>query len=439
MTSHGAETTRSASRPSAQRPASLSGRHDARNSPPVNEHLDIADTLGRALAIVAEMQDVLAGRISEDGVPEWAERRGWTDVLLGLSDDQLFEAEEDPARFLAGHPEAPESLRTIADDASALCARFEDVREPERGPLERHVKQRKQEQLDAFSAVALREFAGAARIVDLGAGHGHLTRTLARALRPEDAFGIDWDDRRVARAIDLAGDRGPRFVHADANAVVGADFALAVGDLVVGLHACGDLGDALVSRAREARADVIAVSCCFQKTERDVRDALSNQAKDARFSVPKHVLGLANLSNVSFEGSGSLADKRTWRETRLALRLLLESRGLVLAPGAESRGVPKDRVRLGLAEIAALSLAKRGLSPATPRELGEASARAARARASIARLSLPRHALARVLELAVVHDRARLLEEGGWRASVVTLFSSRTSPRNLAIVAAAPR
>jgi SAM-dependent methyltransferase len=405
----------------------------------VAERLDIANTLGRALAILAETQDVVVGRIAEADVPEWAERRGWSDFLLGLCDDQLLEAERDPARFLASCTEAPESLRTVAADASALGAQFEDVSEPDSGMPERHVKRRKQAQLDAFSAVALREFAGVARVVDLGSGHGHLTRTLARALRPEQTLGIDWDHRLVARAIDLAGEQGPRFVHADVNAGVGDDLMLTVGDLVVGLHPCGDLGDALVRRAREAGADVLAVSCCFQKTERDARNALSERAKAARFSVPKHALGLANLSNVSFDGCGSLADKRTWRETRLALRLLLEARGVVLAPGEESRGVPKDRVRQGLAEIAALSFAKRGLSPATTRELAEAAARAERAHAANARLSLPRHALACVLELAIVHDRARLLEEGGWRTSVVTLFSSRTSPRNLAIVAVAPR
>lgn len=401
----------------------------------MSERPDIAHVLRRALAIVAETRDVVDGRIVADGVPAWAEGRGWSSFLLGLSDEQLFEAERDPARFLANSTKAPESLRRMAEDARGLVTAFEDVREPERGSLERHVKRRKQAQLDAFTAVARREFAGASRIVDVGSGHGHLTRTLARELRPDEALGIDWDDRRVARANDLAGERGPRFVHADAN----ADFALVSGDLVVGLHACGDLGDVLVSRAREVAADVLAVSCCFQKTARDARGSLSEQAKTSRFSVPKHALGLANLSPVSFEGSGSLADKRAWRETRLALRLLLEARGLILDPGAESRGVPKDRVRRGLAEIAALSFAHRGLSPATATELADASTRAQRAQASIARLSLPRHALARVLEVAIVHDRARLLEEGGFRVDVVTLFSSRTSPRNLAIVAVAPR
>lgn len=401
--------------------------------------LNIATALERALGILDDAQDVVTGRPVEGTAPEWAARRGWSDCLLGLSDHQLVEAEHAPARFLAAHSGAPESLRTLADQVTTLCAPFEDVSIPEHHSLEKHVKPRKQAQLDAFSAVALREFAGVSRIVDLGSGHGHLTRALARALRPQETLGIDWHDGRVARAIDLAGPDGPRFVHGDASRAAGDELPVAERDLVVGLHPCGDLGDALVSRAREAGAHVLAVSCCFQETKREARGPLSQQARAAGFTVPRHALGLANLSPVSFEGSGSLTEKLDRRRTRLALHLLLEARGVPLDPGAEARGVPKDRVRQGLAEVAALSLGKRGLSPATAAELADASARAERADASIRRLSLPRHALSRALELAIVMDRARLLEEGGWRTNVVTLFSSRTSPRNLAIVGVAPR
>jgi len=404
----------------------------------VTERTDIQTELDRALAILAETHDIVAGRHADGDAPEWATGRGWSDFLAGLSDEQLQRAERDPAGWLATQPHAPESLRGVAEAASDLGARFRDVSEPERGALERHVKQRKQAQLDAFCTVALCEFAGVTRIVDLGSGHGHLTRALAKALRPESTLGIDWDDERIARAIDLAGEHGPRFLHADARGTEAGELDLHAGDLVVGLHPCGDLGDALVTRARDARAHVLAVSCCFQKTTHEARSALSQQAQQAGFSVPKHALGLANLSPVSFEGSGSLTDKRAWRETRLGLRFLLEARGVALTPGEEGRGVPKDRVRQGLAEIAALSLPKRGLSPATPSELAEASARAAQGHARIARMDLARHALSRVLELAIVLDRARLLEEGGHRTRVVTLFSSRTSPRNLAIVATAP-
>lgn len=296
--------------------------------------LNVSTALERALGILGEAQDIVASRPVEGHAPEWADQRGWSDYLLGLSDAELTEAERAPARWLAAHAEAPASLRAITQQASALCSAFEDVSEPERHALERHVKRRKQAQLEAFSAVALQEFAGVSRIVDLGSGHGHLTRALARALRPEETLGIDWHDERVARAIDLAGDGGPRFVHADASRDVNDELALAAGDLVVGLHPCGDLGDVLVSRAREANAHVLAVSCCFQKTSRDARGALSQQAQSAGFSVPKHALGLANVSPVSFEGSGSLAEKRAWRRTRLGLHLLLEARGVEVAPGA---------------------------------------------------------------------------------------------------------
>lgn len=403
------------------------------------ERRDVSAELKRALGILEQTQDVVAGRLAGGSTPEWAARRGWSDYLLRISDAQVLAAERDPAGWLAAQNDAPESLRTLNQEASALSARFEDVSAPGRPMPERHVKRRKQAQLDAFSAVAVREFGGVSRIVDFGSGHGHLTRALARALRPQEALGIDWDNERIARAIDLAGEGGPRFVHADANPMEGDDLALGAGDLAVGLHPCGDLGDTLVRRAREAGAHVLAVSCCFQKTAQDARRALSEQAQGAGFSVPKHALGLANLSPLSFEGSGTLADKRVWRKTRLALWLLLEARGVTLEPGAEGRGVPKDRVRQGLAEITSLALAKRGLAPASVFELAEASTRAERAYAAIERLELPRHALSRVLEIAIVLDRARLLDEGGWDTDVVTLFSSRTSPRNLAIVAVAPR
>jgi SAM-dependent methyltransferase len=401
-------------------------------------HMSVATTLERALGILDEARDIVAGRPVEGEAPTWAQARDWSGYLLGLSADQLSEAERAPGTWFAADTAAPASLRALMERAAGVCSPFEDVSEPEPQDIERHVKRRKQAQLAAFSAVALREFAGVARIVDLGSGHGHLTRALARTLRPGETLGIDWQDERVARAIDLAGPEGPRFVHADASHAVGDQLPLGAGDLVVGLHPCGDLGDVLVSRARGAGAHVLAVSCCFQKTTRDAREGLSEQAQRAGFSVPKHALGLANVSAVSFEGSGSLAEKRVWRRTRLALHLLLEARGVQVDPGAEARGVPKDRVRQGLAEIAALSLTKRGLAPATVAELAYAAARAEHADAAIARLALPRHALARVLEVAIVTDRARLLEEGGWRTRVITLFSSRTSPRNLAIVAAAP-
>ena len=57
------------------------------------------------------------------------------------------------------------------------------------------------------------------------------------------------------------------------------------------------------------------------------------------------------------------------RKTRYALRLLLQERGVETTPGEEMRGLHRRMVFRGLAELAARSCARRGLTPPTPAEL----------------------------------------------------------------------
>ncbi|MFT5356083.1 MAG: hypothetical protein ACI9KE_003306 [Polyangiales bacterium] len=400
------------------------------------------------LALLGEAQDIVGGRPHYDAPPEWAESRDWSGFLSRLTDAQVVEAEHDPGVWLAACAEAPASLRALGRRATAIVERYEFSGESTTAPkARRHVKKRKSAQLHALCTVAALRFEGVERIIDLGSGHGHLTRALALTLRPHETLGVDWDDARIARAIDLSAASpddapvdAPRFVHGDASrADAGAHRDdVKTRDLVTGLHPCGALGDALVTRARTAGAHVLAVSCCYQKTDSAYRRPLSEQGRAANFVVPREALGLANLSPRSFDGSGTLDVKRTGRRTRLALRLALEARGLVLEQGAEGNGISKGRVRHGLSVIAPGAFAARGLSAPTNDELDLAEARAISAHAHVARFALPRHALSRPLEVAIVLDRARYLEEAGWRTDVVTLFPPGTSPRNLGIVANAP-
>ncbi|MBX3245858.1 MAG: methyltransferase [Myxococcales bacterium] len=403
--------------------------------------MDVAADLDEALDLLLELGDVVELRPSGSEAPVWAAARGWDAFLGAISDEALREAQADPAGWLRTCADAPPSLRALAEAASRLVRRFEPS--PALAPTpaaarERHVKARKHAQLGPLVEVARRRFPDASRVVDFGAGHGHLTRALLRELALPEALGVDWDAGRVARATELAraaaraGAVGPRFVHADASR---EERTLRRGDLVVGLHPCGALGDALVGRARDAGAHVLAVSCCFQKIGASAREASSARARRRGFVVPRHALGLANLSPESFEGSADVSAKQDGRRTRHALRALLEGRGLSLGPGDEARGVPKDRVRRGLAEIAELACRARGLTPPTPHELELAEARASVEHARVARFSLPRHALGRVLELAIVLDRACVLEEAGYEVEVAPLFPARVSPRNLGIVA----
>ncbi len=391
--------------------------------------------LDEVLALLHPAQDILNGRPREDRVPEWCVERGWDAFLSELSRADFLAAEQDPASWFA-RSDAPSSLRELASRAAFITSPRDSPPAAVVSKAPRHIKQRKWAQLSALCVIAAHRFEGVSRVVDLGSGHGHLTRALARTLNSGDSVGVDWDDDRIARAIALsdANDDSTSFVRGDGTANAGE---LRSGDLVSGLHPCGALGDALIRRARDAKAHVLAVSCCYQKTPSD-RQPLSTQARDAGFVIPRATLGLANLSPRSFQGSGTLSDKRRGRRTRLALRLLLEARGLTLTPGDEGRGLTKEKVRHGLEVIAPLACESRGLTLPTASEIADATERAKRAHAQIARFALPRHILARVLELGVVLDRARYLEEAGWRTEVIAAFPKKVSPRNLAIVARAP-
>ncbi|HEY3495832.1 MAG TPA: hypothetical protein VGK73_14140, partial [Polyangiaceae bacterium] len=169
------------------------------------------------------------------------------------------------------------------------------------------------------------------------------------------------------------------------------------------------------------------------KTLAPERVALSRAAGD--FRLGRAALGLTNLTLQEVGVEASLAENLRAREVRLALRRLLRGRGLDMAAGEEMRGVNRRRAHAGLADLAAHVLAKRALPAATLPELEFHAAEAHRDYAIMRRLALPRHLLARLVELAVVLDRAALLEERGLEVRVVQLFERSVTPRNTLILA----
>jgi hypothetical protein len=210
---------------------------------------------------------------------------------------------------------------------------------------------------------------------------------------------------------------------------------LDAGDLAVGLHACGELGDHLVGAVAVSRCDVALVSCCLQKTSaaRRVPLSLAGRVLDLR----RGALGLANLSAREEGVEASSSQNLRAREARLALRYLLRARGLDIGAGVEMRGVNRRRAQAGFADLATHALALRGLPPPTALELRSLGDAARRDHAVIRRLSLPRDLLARLIELAVVRDRAAALEERGHAVAVAQLFEQRVTPRNTVIFASA--
>lgn len=371
------------------------------------------------------------GRVSDPIVPAWCASRGWDAFLLGLTREQVEACEAGPATWLRDCAQAPTTLRELARAVIDVTAVPDlGARALQSQLAMTSVRERKRIQIRAL-VEALRFVATRSdRVVDVGCGAGHLTRIVAQQWE-RGAVGLERNHDLVAQAAELARLAQVEFQVCD---VFQQQIAVHPGDFVVGLHACGEVADIGLRAAASAGASAAFVSCCLQKVRGDVRPALSQQGQRGQLNLSRDVLGLSNLSSRRMGVEVPLDETMRARRVRLALRLLLQHRGAALAPGDEMRGLNRRRARKGFDDVARDALAMRGLPPATPLELQQAEADAREQFEVIRRLSIPRNMLARLVECAIVFDRAAFLHESGYDVAVASVFDEDVSPRNLAVV-----
>lgn len=393
-----------------------------------------------AARLIADHRDLLDARPATGVAPVAIASRGWAPFLLACDDAQLDAFE---VKGLDVHcPGAmPSSLRSLIERAREVCAIGPiDVAaaRPQDGlastTARRRETPRKHAQVDAFAAVVLERAAKAERVIDVGSGHGHLTRAIAERLgRP--VLGLERDGALAERARRLSAfcAGAPAFAETD---VLRDGLRLTRGDCVVGLHACGELGDAMVSSASRAAASLVLVGCCLQKRAASARAPLCNglSVGDA-LHLPRELLGLSNLTPRDAGVETTRAENLAGRERRLALHRLLCADGRAIRLGAEIEGLNRRSAQLDLVTLVARAFAVRGRPAPHAAAVLEAATWARVEHARMRRLSVPRAMLARVLEVFVLVDRARYLEEHGHVVEVGTLFGQGVSARNLVVVA----
>lgn len=412
-----------------------------------------------AAALLGDARDIVAQRVVCARPPPWLAADesvlGWLD---GLSTADVLACERlGLCTFLQTTPRTPPPrLARLASSVAAVRAHFPPAPPPPPPGARpaRRVSPRKHAQIGAVAAAVERSLQqrAARRVVDVGGGHGHLSSLLASVLAdaavPTEVVCLDRDAALLATGRALHAARGApgrlSFVLADAVAGDGRGRAGA-DDLVVALHACGALGDCVVEDAAKAggAGSLVLVSCCLQKLQEGVavRRPLSAAAAAGdvarALTLDRRLLGLTNR----VRGYVSESDM-TARVTRVALRRLLAGRGIAAAGGDGRRlvdGLSRHAIRRGLGAVAAEALARHGDARAAGR--GEISRCEGDARAEYERmrvLTLPRAMVGEVLEMAVVLDRAALLEESGrfGRVRTCRLFGDDVSMRNLCIEAA---
>lgn len=401
-------------------PASLLGR--------LNEGLE------RAARLVAENRDVLDGRPGSSGAaPRALVARGWDSFLLSLDEDELeaIETHGHDARWPA---RTPPTLRSLLERAVSVCAlpTFLDPGDSPR-PARRGESPRKRAQIDAFRRLVLPLATRSTRVVDVGSGHGHLTREIAEETALP-VVGLERDATLAGRARLLSPSASPTFAVTD---VLRDGLSLSAGDCVIGLHACGELGDVMVTSVAGSRGAALAlVGCCLQKRRQASRRPLCAFAGlDERLDLPRGLLGLSNLTSSDDGVEASRAENLAARERRLALHRLLSEGGGPLRFGAELEGLNRRAARQDLPQLVARAFGLRGRPTPSHATIVEAAAWARGEHARARRLSLPRAMLARVLEVYVLLDRAAYLEEHGFAVEIGVLFPMTVSARNLALIA----
>lgn len=393
--------------------------------------MDIAYAYDASIRLLADTRDLVLIRAGATP-PTWSVAWGWHDYLLGLSDSDLDRADtEGIAAWFVSDPACPSSLCELAERTLALTGAV-PVLASEPGVVDcRSMNVRKRGQVAALLGLLRDAFSDVTEIVDVGAGHGHLTVRAAAALAVP-TLGVERDPRRVEVARALAGHRPVRFVAAD---VFAADNPLASlppspKRLLMALHGCGDLGDALVTSAVATRARVLLLGCCPQKIRGFERVSLVSGGP----SFPREILGLANVLARTKGIEGDLRRALATKESRLALRYMLAARGSTIPAGEEMRGVNRRKANAGFPGFAEAVCRVRGFPAPTPDEIADAGQRARAHHLAQRRLSLPRSMLGRVLEIFLAVDRALYLRNHGYDADVVQVFPTALSPRNLAVL-----
>ena len=376
---------------------------------------------------LAEVETLLAPAPFRESAPAWiGTQPQLAEHLLGLDDAAVDALELDTA--------------ALSGSLARIDARYAGARElarigawPRRGPAlpaaePPHVPGRKWAQIRAFLG-ALAPDAGPA--VDWCAGKGHLGRQLH--LRGGGAVRcIERDARLCEEGEALARGLPLRFERRD---VVADPPALAAGERIAALHACGHLHDALLARTRAARPRGLALAPCCYHLGADAHASWQPHSRSGpRAGLPDELVRLAVRETVT-----APARVRRRRRTERTWRLAFEGLRRTLEPERPAyRPLPSISGRLlaaGFEAFCAQGAAHFGL--ALPRRLDThhwlAVGAAADARAR--RLDLARAPWRRLLELRMVLDRALALAEEGYEVGVGTFCPRPLTPRDLLILA----
>lgn len=300
------------------------------------------------LALHATSESLLSGRACDAA---WPNEPEWEAYLLALPEETLALCERSGLHRVSNNllPLMPASLRALCDTVASASIALGRRHSLDGGGgcstcCAWRQSAEKAEQVEALLGTVTANLSGwrIRRVVDVGCGKGHLTAKLQRAL-DVPALGLDVD----ATLIETAQALYPH-VSFEVRDLVQQGLECAEGDLIVGLHPCGALGEAIVRAVAGAaathRQEARPPSQSSEGRESPEAASAANSAGDAGDCQPcdgsedddGHGSGASNHVNHGTDGAALLMVPCCWHKQNGLWREPLSLAMLATAAGGST-------------------------------------------------------------------------------------------------------
>ena len=266
-------------------------------------------------------------------------------------------------------------------------------------------------------------------MIDWCSGKGHLSRSIIKHIEAE-AIGCEqnsvlceaggqWAIKEGARLSFQCIDLLKQFPHLLGN------------DVLIGLHACGELSDRACHAVMESRIPLVLAPCCDHRRSYPY-SPLSASGKLTELRLTKHDLMLASAcETVASERRKQL--RRRSNLYRVALDILVR-RSTGIDQYQSFPSVPRSAVAKGFDSFIDAITSKRSIELAaydSSKLLQQAEQRCREIRA----LSLMRHHFGQVIERWMFLDKCLWLQQNGFSVRAGTFVDASVTPRNALLIA----
>jgi hypothetical protein len=301
----------------------------------------------------------------------------------------------------------------------------------ERSLISTKLKQKKQHEIKRI--LDLTDHIGPVTFIDIGGGAGHLSENLVYR---KDRFSYCIDQNLQFQKSGKQRIQNNSIPNAEKvqfkNMTFGEQAQLFQShhekNMVLGLHACGDLTPEILNYSNRIQADhLLSIGCCYQKLTDKYN--LSSLAREHGIQFTTNAFNLAARCH-SYQSLERLEQKIKIRSFRYGLHLYLYFLG-------HKEFIPTGRTGTDDYERSfeqyALKYAGKYIKPGKDARKFYDSTEVQELISMIIHTDLLRGLFGRVIETYLVLDRALFLDENGYEVSIMELFDRKLSPRNLAI------